>query len=92
MSPENAKLMGFMYGGFNTRRYTLVHGLCFFKLFPIGCVGLNHLLLALTGDTRLVLMETCMEWKAASSHGHPRGQVNWTLAVNLTTAQRIGLA
>ncbi len=76
----------------HTRRYTLVHGFCFFKLFPIGCIGLNNLSLALTGDTRLVLMETCMEWKAASSHGHPRDQVNWTLAVDLTTAQRIGLA
>ncbi len=21
------------------RRYTLVHGFCFFKLFPIGCIG-----------------------------------------------------
>ncbi len=26
---------------FNTRRYTLVHGFCFFKLFPIGCIGLT---------------------------------------------------
>ncbi len=24
---------GNLYGGFNTRRYTLVHGFCFFKLF-----------------------------------------------------------
>ncbi len=30
-----------LYGGFNTRRYTLVYGFCFFKLFPIGCIGLN---------------------------------------------------
>ncbi len=22
--------------------YTLVHGFCFFKLFPIGCVGLER--------------------------------------------------
>ncbi len=36
MSPENThKLMGFI-----TRRYTFVHGFCFFKLFPIGCIGL----------------------------------------------------
>ncbi len=41
MSPETT-----LYGGFNTRRYTLVHGFCFFKLFPIGCIGLNkHILL-----------------------------------------------
>ncbi len=25
-----------LYGGFNTRRYTIVHGFCFFKLFPMG--------------------------------------------------------
>ncbi len=31
-----------LYGGFNTRRYTLVHGFCFSKLFPIGCIGLSH--------------------------------------------------
>ncbi len=24
----------------NTRRYTLVHDFCFFKWFPIGCIGL----------------------------------------------------
>ncbi len=30
MSPENThKLMGFLYGGFNTRRHTLEHGFCF---------------------------------------------------------------
>ncbi len=23
-------------------RYTLVHGFCFFKLFPIGCIGLKR--------------------------------------------------
>ncbi len=22
--------------------YTLVHGFCFFKLFPIGCIGLKE--------------------------------------------------
>ncbi len=27
-----------MYGGFYTRRYTLVHGFCFFKLLPVGCI------------------------------------------------------
>ncbi len=32
MSPENThKLMGFYMEGFNTRRYTLVHGFCFFN-------------------------------------------------------------
>ncbi len=41
-SPENThKLIGFYKEGFNTRRYTLVHGFCFFKLFSIGCVGLT---------------------------------------------------
>ncbi len=30
-------LWDYIYGGFNTRRYTSVHGLC----FPIGCIGLN---------------------------------------------------
>ncbi len=37
MSPENThNLMGYNTDrGFNTRRYTLVHGFCFFKLFPI---------------------------------------------------------
>ncbi len=40
MSPENThKLMGFYMEVFNTGRYTLVHGFCFFKLFPIGCIG-----------------------------------------------------
>ncbi len=29
--------------GFNTRSYTLVHGFCFFKLFPIVCIGLMSL-------------------------------------------------
>ncbi len=29
---------GIYYGGFNTRRYTIVHGFC---LFPIGPKGLN---------------------------------------------------
>ncbi len=24
-------------------RYTLVHGFCFFKLFPIGCIGLTNI-------------------------------------------------
>ncbi len=28
--------MGIYMGGFNTRRYTLVHGFCFFKLFFMG--------------------------------------------------------
>ncbi len=28
-------------GRFNTRRYTSVHGVCFFELFPIGCIGLR---------------------------------------------------
>ncbi len=33
MSTENTyKLMGGLYGGFNTRCYTSVHGFCFFKL------------------------------------------------------------
>ncbi len=32
---------GILYGWFNTRRYTSVHGFYFFKLFPIGCVGIN---------------------------------------------------
>ncbi len=40
MSLENThKLMG-LYGGFNARRYTIVHAFCFFKLYPIGCIGL----------------------------------------------------
>ncbi len=45
MSPENThKLMGFyveviILGVI----YTLVHGFCFFKLFPIGCIGLTDL-------------------------------------------------
>ncbi len=37
MSPENThKPMGFYLKVFNTRRCTLVHGFCFFKLFLIG--------------------------------------------------------
>ncbi len=28
--------MGIYIGVFNTRRYTLVHAFCFFKLFPVG--------------------------------------------------------
>ncbi len=32
---------GILYGGFNTRRYTSVHDFYFFKLFPVGCIGLN---------------------------------------------------
>ncbi len=31
-----------LYGGFNVRRYTIVHGFCFFKLFPMGCKELMH--------------------------------------------------
>ncbi len=30
------KLYGYLYGVFNTRRYTIVHGFCLFKLFLIG--------------------------------------------------------
>ncbi len=30
-----------LYGGFNTRRYTIVHGFCFFKLFLMGCKELK---------------------------------------------------
>ncbi len=46
MSPESThKLMGFYTEALiNTRRYTLVHSFCFFKLFPIGCIGLIHVL------------------------------------------------
>ncbi len=42
MSPEYLIAYGILYGGFNTRRYmyTLAHSFCFFKLFPIGCIGL----------------------------------------------------
>ncbi len=29
-----------LYGGLNTRRYTIAHGFCFFKLFPTVCIGL----------------------------------------------------
>ncbi len=28
-----------LYGGFNTRHYTLVHGFCFLKLFSVGCIA-----------------------------------------------------
>ncbi len=38
---NSPKVYGNLYGGFNTRRYTLVHGFCFFKLFSIGCIGLR---------------------------------------------------
>ncbi len=41
MSPENVRKHEILYGGFNTRRCTLVHGFCFFKLFPIWCIGLT---------------------------------------------------
>ncbi len=42
VSPEtNRKLMGIHMEVFNTRHYTLVHGFCFFKLFPVGCTGLK---------------------------------------------------
>ncbi len=34
-------LWDFIYGGFNTRHYTLVRGFCLFKLFPIGCMELK---------------------------------------------------
>ncbi len=45
MSPESThKLMGFYTIVFNTRRNTLVYDFCFFKLFPIGCIGLTNLL------------------------------------------------
>ncbi len=41
MSPENThNLMGFYMEVLILRRYTLVHGFCCFKLFPIGCMGL----------------------------------------------------
>ncbi len=32
---------GNLYEGFNTRRYTLVQGFCFFWLFLMGCKELN---------------------------------------------------
>ena len=34
---------GNLYGGFNTRRYTLVHGFFFVKLLFIGPKELNNL-------------------------------------------------
>ncbi len=46
MSPENTHKFVGLYGGggggggFN-RCKTLVHGFCFFKLLPIGCIVLN---------------------------------------------------
>ncbi len=47
MSPEYTHKLIIIYGGFNTRRYTLVHGFCFLKLLPIGCIGLNlHIIYA----------------------------------------------
>ncbi len=43
MSPENThNLNGILYGGFNTKRCTSVHGFCFFERFPIGCIGLIY--------------------------------------------------
>ncbi len=38
------KLMGIYTGGFNTRRYIIVHGFCLFKLFPIGPKELSYLI------------------------------------------------
>ncbi len=29
-----------VYGGFNTGYYALVHGICFFEVFPMECIGL----------------------------------------------------
>ncbi len=63
--------MGFYnYGGFNTRRYTLVHGFCF-KLFPIGCIGLNPLYKFLLHgslrdqDTASVIVDTSSKWPSS---------------------------
>ena len=39
---------GNLYGGFNTRRYTSVHGFCFFKLLFIG-----------PKELRLYIIRTC---------------------------------
>ncbi len=36
--------MGIYMGGFNTRRYTIVHGFCLFKLFPISPKELSYLI------------------------------------------------
>ncbi len=36
------KLMGIYMGFFNTRRYTIVHGLCLFKQFLMGGKELKH--------------------------------------------------
>ncbi len=41
MSPENThKLMGFYMEVLTLGLLFMVHGFCFFKLFPIRCMGL----------------------------------------------------
>ncbi len=39
MSPDNTQSLWDFIWRFNTRHYTSVHVFCFFKLFPIGCIG-----------------------------------------------------
>ncbi len=63
MSPENTHtLMGFyMEVLILGVIYTLVHGFCFFKLFPIGCIGLTRFGLArVYWHFQYWLSRTCM--------------------------------
>ncbi len=63
MSPENAHILAYriLYGGFYSKRYTLVHvhGFCLFNLFPIGS---NERM----GETYACNM-ACYEWIKAQS-------------------------
>ncbi len=40
-------------------RYTLVHGFCFFKLFRMGCIGLNSSLCAGIVKTHNLCFQEC---------------------------------
>ncbi len=66
------KLMGFYMENFNTRR--LVHGFCFFKLFPIGCIGLRDQVCRfvcshrLPVDARLILYLLCKHHDIEGKH------------------------
>ncbi len=55
------KAYGILYGGFNTRRYTLVHGFCLFKLLPIGCMLLYAYLMTPLGQGLQVQTDSCGE-------------------------------
>ncbi len=74
-----------LYGGCNTRRYTLVHCFCFFKLFPIGCILLQMIL----SINAFVVLRVYGKW-TFSSVTLPPGVVLVQLMLCLCSSRSIG--